>query len=51
MEVTLEARSEGIVGEEKKAKWLAGPFYRQNDTFSSEEIWKRIFSLTTEVGG
>ena len=24
---------------------------RQNDTFSSEEIWKGIFSLKTEVGG
>ena len=39
--------------EEEGAKWLARAFSApppQNSTFSSEEIWKGIFSFRTEVG-
>ena len=35
---------------EKSNDWLLA-LLRQNDTFSLEEIWKRIFSLRTVVGG
>ena len=31
--------------EEEGAKWLAEPLAPKNRTFSSEEIWKRIFSF------
>ena len=36
--------------EEEGAKWLARVFRAKNSAFSSEEIWKRIFSFRTEVG-
>ena len=44
MQVTLVARPDEIVGEEKKQNDWPDPL-GQNDTFSSEEIWKRIFSF------
>ena len=50
MQVTLEARPEEIVGEEKN-KMIGQTLQRQNDTFSSVEIWIRIFNLRTVVGG
>ena len=33
--------------EEKEAKWLARAFRAKNNAFSSEEIWKGIFSFRT----
>ena len=37
------------VEEEKGAKWLARAFRTKNSAFSSEEIWKGIFSFRTAV--
>ena len=34
----------------KGAKWLAEAFSAESSTFSSEEIWKRIFSFRTAAG-
>ena len=38
------------VEEEKGAKWLAEAFSAESRTFSSEEIWIRIFSFMTAAG-
>ena len=49
MLVIVVARPEEI--EEEKGQMIGQILLRQNNTFSSGEIWKRIFSLRTEVDG
>ena len=51
MEVKLPALHNRVDGErdvdqeEEGAKWLARAFRAKNSAFSSEEIWKEIFSF------
>ena len=41
--------TEGNREEEERGRMIGQTLSAENNTFSSEEIWKRIFSLRTEV--